>query len=218
MGDEHSLLPGSPAGEPLPDPTETIVLLERARLGNRAALEEIFARYSSRLERLVRMRMGADLLAFVEPEDVVQETLIVAVRKLAEFVPQHEGSLLAWLDRIARGKIRDARASWKSKLGPLGSIDAPARDGEASRGAEAVDPSPGPRTRLRDKEAVAAFDRCVAALEPRQRELVVLKEYSGAPWPQIVAELGFPNEHAAQQAWLRVKEKLRECLARRMPA
>lgn len=97
------------APEPIPgaDPT-TPILARRARKGDRQALNRLLERHQERVYRIVRIRMGARLRAALEPSDIVQETFLVAARRIGDFEPRGRDSVVQWLARIAEHQIHDA--------------------------------------------------------------------------------------------------------------
>ncbi|MCC7013890.1 MAG: sigma-70 family RNA polymerase sigma factor [Planctomycetes bacterium] len=219
---EQAPLEGRPLpGEPLPselgdagqasmDVSETMRLLHLAKAGDDRSRDAVFARYRPRLLRLIRMRMGHDLLRIAEPEDVLQDTMITWLMKFEHFTPEHRGSLLAWLDRIARRKIKDLREKLRVRGNPE-SVDTANNDAEsdAAAGIDLPAKSAGPRTENMARELKERFDDLVAGLSERERNLVVLRVYLELEWADIVKELGYPTEHAGQQALCRIRDKLR---------
>ena len=75
-------------------------LARRIVAGNESASEEFFAEYFPRLYRFARIRLGGDDQA---AEEVVQSTLIRAVRKLHTF--RGEAALFTWLCTLCRREI-----------------------------------------------------------------------------------------------------------------
>jgi RNA polymerase sigma-70 factor, ECF subfamily len=80
-------------------------LLEKAGCGDLDARQELLAHHRDRLRRMVAMRMDARLAARVDASDVVQDTLMDADRKLAEFLRSRPLPFYAWLRRLALGRI-----------------------------------------------------------------------------------------------------------------
>jgi len=87
---------------------ETSQLLDAARSGDRQALDELFARHARRILAFLRVHMSPTLMRRIPPEDVLQETLLEAARKLGGFEPRGSGSLYRWLVAIARFKASEA--------------------------------------------------------------------------------------------------------------
>ena len=62
------------------DPDATDELVQRAMAGDQEALAQVFAGYRDRLRQMVRFRLDRRLQGRLDPSDVVQETLAVAMR------------------------------------------------------------------------------------------------------------------------------------------
>lgn len=81
--------------------SETGDLLRRAIDGDREAVDQLFARYRSRLQRMVSVRMDRRMRARFDPSDVVQETLICAADRLPRFARERPIPFYPWLRHIA---------------------------------------------------------------------------------------------------------------------
>ena len=81
------------------------VLLVRFRAGDERAFRLLFDPHIAVLRTLIEQRLPARMLRRISVADVIQETRIVAARKLAEFVPLGDGALRAWLLAICERKI-----------------------------------------------------------------------------------------------------------------
>lgn len=102
---------------------ETAGRLERARLGDRAALDDLLARHRGRLLAFLRSYMEPRLARAVDPEDVAQEALLQASRSLDRFEDRGPGSFYRWIVGIAKFKVsergRAERAKKRAAVGPL---------------------------------------------------------------------------------------------------
>jgi RNA polymerase sigma-70 factor (ECF subfamily) len=87
--------------------------LARVLAGYEAASESFFAEYFPRLYRFARIRLGGDDQA---AEEVVQSTLIRAVRKLHTF--RGEAALFTWLCTLCRREI----GVWLERTGRLAEV------------------------------------------------------------------------------------------------
>jgi RNA polymerase sigma-70 factor (ECF subfamily) len=86
-------------------PNDASIWLERLRAGNSSALGKLFEHYRPRLRQLVRLRMDARLAARVDPSDVLQETYLDAVRRLAAYLKNPEVSEFVWLRGLAMNRL-----------------------------------------------------------------------------------------------------------------
>lgn len=90
------------------DPATTVRLLDRAREGDRDALDALFARHRGRLGAMIAARLPAAARFHLVAEDLVQEVHLEAARRLADFEDRGPSSFYRWLTGIARNKIREA--------------------------------------------------------------------------------------------------------------
>ena len=72
-------------------------ILERARQGDRRAFERLVDTFCPRLEALVRLKLGPELRAKVEADDIVQETFSRALGSVGTLRSLDEGQFFRWL-------------------------------------------------------------------------------------------------------------------------
>src|SRR5579871_5640145 len=85
---------------PLSDHASVSELLERARTGDEAARDKLFAICRNYVAIAARAEMASWLKAKVDASDLVQQTLLEAHRGMANFRGTTEGEWLGWLKRI----------------------------------------------------------------------------------------------------------------------
>src|SRR5262245_30744604 len=83
----------------------TASLIERARAGDAAALNEIFAGHRSRLRRMVDMRLDLRLRARIDASDVVQEAFVDAVGRLDDYLADPKLPLFLWLRLVVGERL-----------------------------------------------------------------------------------------------------------------
>ena len=163
--------------------TDTFFLIGRARVGDREARDRLFARHSGRLLGFVRARMPAPLALRTAPEDVLQETLLEAARKLDRFEEQAAGgdrsSFYRWLVGIARFKLSEAVRSAGAAKRDLDPLDHSVAASQTSPSGHAL------RTEAHDALA-GALD----ALPKRRAEAVRLRYLEGLTVAETAARLG----------------------------
>ena len=79
---------------------DTDELLRAAEHGDRSARQCLLARHRSRLRQMVAVHLDRRLATRIDPSDVVQETLMEAVRAWPQFRGGTEAELAAWLRQI----------------------------------------------------------------------------------------------------------------------
>ena len=145
-------------------------LLQAARAGDAAALEELLLRHQPRV-----YRFGRKLCR--DPEDasdVLQETLLAMARTIHDF--RGASSLSTWLYTIARSFCIKTRRKRKF---------APAREESLEGMAEAErerlrHPARAPDEDLAGREIREALEAAIASLEPGYREALVLARRRGS--------------------------------------
>jgi RNA polymerase sigma-70 factor (ECF subfamily) len=85
--------------------TDTQELLRRARQGEQAALEGLFARHREQLRYGIALRLDRRLAARIDVSDVLQETYLEATRRLEEYLNRPELPFSLWLRWLARDKV-----------------------------------------------------------------------------------------------------------------
>jgi RNA polymerase sigma-70 factor (ECF subfamily) len=96
---------------PLPTDDSTITddLLAATKRGDDKALEKLLTRHRAYLRQVVDVRLEPALRPRVDASDVVQETLLVASRRIDEFIAHRPMSFRVWLRRKAIERLVDAR-------------------------------------------------------------------------------------------------------------
>lgn len=82
--------------------------IRRARGGDAEAFSALCRRHEARLRARVRRALTRALERQVSVADVMQESLLTAHARLAEFEPRGEGAFGAWLAQIGAWKAREA--------------------------------------------------------------------------------------------------------------
>lgn len=175
---------------------EDLRLRDRILAGDREAAEGLFRRHLDALYEFVHYRVGRQApLA----EDVVQDTLLVAYDKLAEF--DGRSSLHTWLCGIAKNKIRGARRKRR-----------PLRMDELLEGADAeidsilaeIEREPLPEEVLEARETKDLVGATLSSLPPNYRAALVGKYIDGLSVPEM-ASAGGHNVKATESTLHRAR-------------
>ena len=138
-------------------------LVERARLGDRAAFEQLYHRYVGMVHGVILARVNR-----AEVDDLVQDVFLTAMRRLSSL--RQPAAFPGWLAMIARNRATDCLRSAPRHEVPLAEEDPPAPDDGR---AEAM--------------AVLAVLR---TLPDAYRETLVLRLVEGMTGPEIAARTG----------------------------
>jgi len=159
--------------------SETRRLLDRAREGDRQALDDLYRRHRGRLLAFVAARMPPGLDGFVAPEDLVQEAHLESTRRIDSFEHRGPASFYRWLVAIARNKIREASRRRAAKKRAHRALDAEP---------PAVQTSPSGRVVRGERSGRIA--RALAELPEAQAEAVRLRYLEGLTIAETAERLG----------------------------
>ncbi|MBK8980001.1 MAG: sigma-70 family RNA polymerase sigma factor [Planctomycetes bacterium] len=185
----------------------TTVLLDRARQGDRAGLDALVGRLTPWLLVQARVRLAGRLSQLVDPEDLVQDVWLRALPNL--------GALQARAGRRTPVLVRYLATTLIRRLRDLIARDLIARERglDPARGVtEAMAASvAGAFQSAIVRERAALLWNAVARLDPRDRQLVVLRGIERSPMTEVAAILGL-SPNAASLAWRRARQRLRALL------
>lgn len=169
-------------------------VVERAKKGDRAALEEVLAEIAPQVHRFgLRMcKNGHDA------DDVLQETLLAVTKHLGDF--EGRSSLSSWVFTLARTACARRRRGLKN------------RPPESEEGRpEAPDPAPSPEARAADQELRDAINVALSALPEEHREVILLRDVEGLSAPEAAEALEISVD-ALKSRLHRAREGLRRAL------
>lgn len=178
-----------------PDSIQSLV--QKAQAGDRAAFNELIEAHRRPLEKLIRARLaGSGLQPAIGDEDIYQETMLRAFRRLHDFRWQGEDSFARWIGVIATNLIRSAGRREKRNPLPL-------------RGAEAAAADDSPSRDARRGERFDRLERALDTLDPDSRQVLVLVRIKGLPVKEVARRLG-RSPNAVSILLYRAAVKLRE--------
>ena len=115
MADERETPDDDPAS-PVRDLESTFALLDRARGGDRAALDRLFARHLKPLQRWASGRLPAWARGLTDTDDLVQDTLLRTFKRMESFEPRRVGALQAYLRQAVLNRLRDELRKKRTEL------------------------------------------------------------------------------------------------------
>ena len=175
---------------------ETVRLLQAARLGDDAALERLFERCIPPLRRWAHGRLPASARGMLDTADLVQDTVISALRALDGFESRHQGALQAYLRQAVMNRIRDAIRYGRRR--PY-QVDVP-RD--------LVDAELSPLEQAIGTENVERYERALARLAPSDREAIIGRLELQYSYDELALSLDKPSAPAARMAVTRAMKRL----------
>lgn len=187
-----------PTSAAQPGLDSTFDLVQRAKAGDRDAVDRIFARHLPALRRWASGRLPRWTRDLMDTDDLVQETVVRAVKRIGSFEPRHEGALQAYLRQAIVNRIRDeVRRTVRAPV--TSALD----DNEADRAASPLDEAIG-------HEAVERYEAALARLRPEEREAIVVRVEMDGSYHEVAQALGKPSADAARMAVSRALLRLAE--------
>jgi len=179
---------------PSPTPNDLSELVERARRGDREALEGVLAAMAPSVHRFgLRMCRNAH-----DAEDVLQDTLISIASHIGEF--EGRSSLSSWVFALTRSACTRKRRGLKNRP--------PVSDEGV---AETPDHAPSPEARAADHELASALSSALDGLSDDHREVILLRDIEGLSAPEAASSLGIGVD-ALKSRLHRAREALRMAL------
>jgi RNA polymerase sigma-70 factor (ECF subfamily) len=178
------------------DPASTMELIERARTGDRSALDLLFTRHFRPLRRWASGRLPRWARDVTDTDDLVQDALLQTFKRLDDFDARGTGALYAYLRQAVLNRVRDELRR-KARRPPA---DAPA-DREA-------DPGPSPLEQAIGSQALERYERALARLRPEEQETLVARLEMGCTYQEVAESLGKPSAEAARKAAQRALVRL----------
>jgi RNA polymerase sigma-70 factor, ECF subfamily len=164
-------------------------LVDRARSGDAAALEELLTRVAPAVRRFgLRMCRSAH-----DADDVLQDTLFTISTHLNGF--EGRSSFSSWVFALTRSACSRMQRGLKNRP-PVSEDGIP----------EQRDHAPSPEQRATDREIGRALGRALDGLTDDQREVILLRDVEGLTAPEAADALGVSVDalksrlHRARQA------------------
>jgi RNA polymerase sigma-70 factor, ECF subfamily len=200
-----------------PESDQTQELLLNAKGGDADAVNQLMERHRNALRRLVRMRMDQRLQRRVDVSDVVQDVLVEANRRLADYLVNPSMTFHLWLRHIARDRIIDThrrhRVSAKRSIDREQSLQAPVGyDRSSIQLANLLqDQELTPAANATQRELARRVEQAVGELDEHDSEIIVMRHYEQLSNQEVAEALGL-TEPAASMRYLRAVRRLKAML------
>ena len=176
----------------------TFDLVERAKTGDSNALNDLFARYLPSLRRWASGRLPRWTRDLMDTDDLVQETVVRAVKRMDRFESRHEGAMQAYLRQAVVNRIRDEVR--RAKRAPVSEV---LDDNAAGIAASPLEDAIG-------AEALQRYEAALGRLRPEEREAIVARVEMDGSYADVARALGKPSADAARMAVTRALLRLAE--------
>jgi RNA polymerase sigma factor (sigma-70 family) len=180
------------------DLESTFELIEKARQGDDAALERLFARHLGPLQRWASGRLPKWARGLADTDDLVQDTLLQTFKRLEAFEPRRVGALQAYLRQAVMNRLRDELRR-KGRQGQTVELDAVDLAAQGSPLEETI-----------GREQVERYERALQRLKPEEREAIIARVELGYSYEDLAAALQKPSAEAARKSAQRALVRLAE--------
>lgn len=198
-------------------PDETAELVSLVRADDQLALGRLLDRHRERLLRILRFRLDARIQGRVDPEDVLQDTLIEAVDRLPEYLDQPGVPFFVWLRFLAVQKLaqlhrrhletRSRAAGRERGLQQSGLAGASSADLAARLLGNLTSPSEA----LARAEQKLQVEAALNQMEPMDREILTLRHFEQLANVEAASVLGL-SPTAASNRYVRAVRRLQGLL------
>jgi len=185
----------SSSSAPLPAEA-TVDLLNRAKQGDEAALNQLLERCIPALRRWARGRVPLSARGMLDTADLVQDAVIATMRRLDNFEPRHQGALQAYLRQAVMNRIRDL-ARQHQRLPRQTDIPD-----------DLVDERTSPLEQAIGSENVARYEAAIAQLDAEDRAAIVGRIELQQGYDELAVVLDKPSAAAARMAVTRAMKRL----------
>ena len=181
------------------EPTDELQTLEASvSAGDHRAVEHIIGKYGSRLRRMIGARLDPRLARRVDPSDVVQETLIEAVRRLPRYLRDRPLPLYPWLRKVAAERLADLadrhvhaqRRSIQREIWSLGVSD----ESVVQLARHLADSGTSPSRHVVREESRERIRTALQRLADGDREILLMRFVEQLSTKDIAAVLGISPE------------------------
>lgn len=186
----------------------TIHLIARARAGDNAALDQLFARHQAPLRRWARGRLPHWCRQLSDTDDLVQDALLQTFKRIEVFEPRGPGALQAYLRQAVFNRLRDELRR-RGRQPPGIDLDSSSVDAASLM----ADTTGSPLEQAIGRENLERYEVALSELRQEEREAIIGRIEMGYSYQELAEALGKPSADAArkatQRALIRLAEELR---------
>ena len=173
--------------------SETKLWVTAAQRGERLALAKLLARCHPHLRRWAEARMGPDMKAKADPDDILQEVYMDVARQICRFEDRGPGSFMSWVRAILSQRLVDARRAAHYQVRDV-DREVPIKGGAADSCWNLLDhvytDSGTPSRIIRRQEALEALLASLPGLSETYRLVIQLRFLDGLSVTEAADRLG----------------------------
>jgi RNA polymerase sigma-70 factor (ECF subfamily) len=182
------------------DLESTKSLIARLRGGDESARNKLLQRYVPIFRRWAHGRLPGYARDITETDDLVQLSVIRALKNIDHFEVKREGAFLAYLRTILMNLVRDEIGRAKRR---------PRREDVSEHLTTDTD---SPLQRVINRETLDAYEAALAKLPEQTREAVFLRLEFGMTYPEIADAVESPSANAVRMTISRALVQIAESM------
>lgn len=200
-----------------PDSDETLQLLNNAGGGDAAAVNQLLERHRNSLRRAVHLRLDRALAGRIDASDVVQDVLVEANTRLADYLRDPRLPFHLWLRQLAKDRIIDMhrrhRSAQRRSVDREQGMSVPGTGGQSSINLAGLLPDAEltPAAAALRRELEERFLLALEQLEEDDREIILMRHVEQLGNTEVAQALDL-SPAAAGMRHLRALRKLRAVL------
>jgi RNA polymerase sigma-70 factor (ECF subfamily) len=187
-------------------------LLTAARGGDAPAQGDLLRRFEQWLRLLARVQLEGRFAAKFDASDVVQQTLLEAVKAFPQFRGSTEAELTAWLRQILAHalahEIRRYHGTAKRDITQEVSLEAQLAQSSQRLGSLLAESGPTPSQQAARRELDVLLADVLARLPDDYREVLLLRHIEGLSYDDIAQRMN-RSAGAVRMLWVRALSRLR---------
>ena len=207
----------SDSAEPSDPPPQTLILLDRVRQGDTAAVNGLLERHRAAIRRMIDQRLDRVVRKRVDASDIVQDVLVEANRRLGDYLTNPTMPFQLWLRHMARDRVIDAhrrhRVVGTRSLDKEVSLDSPVDTdhSQTNLAQKIADTELTPAAVATWHELEQRFATAVEKLDEIDRQIVLLRHFEHLSTGDVAEVLGL-TKPAAGMRYMRAMRRLRVLL------
>jgi RNA polymerase sigma-70 factor (subfamily 1) len=194
--------------------SETRDLLLRWHRGDQEAMAELVQQETAFVERQVRNRLGSLLRRQHDTQDIVQATLLQALRSAPRFLVSDRDQLRGLLSRMVENALRvQANHQQRQKRDIRRERPLQPKAGDTVLDLDPVSTATNPGSAAERNETRDWVRLALELLDPADREVIVMRDYEELAFGAIAEQLG-EAEDTVRMRYRRAMPKLAGTLSR----
>lgn len=197
-------------------PNGRIDLLERARRGDRQALDDLLGAFREHLVKVAQIQLRQQIQAKADGSDLAQETLLEAHEHFAGFRGTSEAEFVAWLRSILAGLVANHVRRYLGTQRRNARLERPLglqKPGESSEPELRLMANINtPSEQAIDREAKKRLEAALAQLPEHYRQVITLRHIEGRPFAEVAERMG-RTVQGTEKLLVRALARLRRVMA-----